>query len=128
LLTKEFLKEKKILRAAKPLREPADLRGERDVALGYLARIVAELEARGLITVDDQALEGKSWMKELREKSLGASVDYLAGTKTIGELGDDSLRFFGAIAGARERYASWLLETLGAGEAGAFSTWSARQE
>jgi hypothetical protein len=123
LLTREFLKEKKILRATKTLLEASDLRGERDTALGYLARIVAELEARGLIRVG-----GETWMKELRAKSLGPSVDFLAGAKTIGELGDDSLRFFGAVAGARERYASWLVETLGAVDVTAFSVWSIAAE
>ena len=117
------MKDKKILRATRPLRAASDLRGERDIALGYLARIVAELEARGLITV-----ESETGLKELRAKSLGASIDYLAGAKTIGELGDDSLRFFGAVAGARERYASWLVETLCAADVIAFSAWSIAAE
>jgi hypothetical protein len=86
-----------------------DLRVERDTAFGYFARVIAELKGRSLIT-DDAELEG--WAEELRRDSLGPSVDFLAGAKTIGELSENRLRLLGLIAHARFQFAEYLVDQL----------------
>jgi hypothetical protein len=94
-LARDLLQGEAAARSGKPIRASWDLRGERDLALEYLARVLAEFKGRSLIA-DSVELDG--WADELREKSLGASVDYLAGSKTIGELSDEPLRLLGLIA------------------------------
>jgi hypothetical protein len=100
-----------------------DVRIERDIAFAYTARVVAELKGRGLIAADPE-LEG--WADQLREQSLGASNDFLAGTRTVGELGDEALRMLGTAAVARERYTAYLVDQLSAEKPFSFATWSER--
>ena len=97
--------------SAEPLLKSWDVRTERDVALGYTARVIAELKGRGLIPAGP---ETEGWADELRAQSLGASTDVLAGAKTIGELDDDSLRLLGSFAAAREQYCGYLVDLLNA--------------
>lgn len=103
------------------LSKVADLRVERENALGYLARAVAELRARGLVPLD-AGPEG--WGDELRQRLLGASSDLWVGAKTVADLDDESLRSFVRVAAARERYAGYLLDQLSAAEPLSFSVWS----
>ena len=110
-----------ILRQSKRVLGSWDVRGERDIALAYTARAFAELKARGLITVDPKL---EDWADEFRKESLGASKDYVAGTKTIEELDDEALRMFAATAAARERYAAYLVDQLGAKNPSSFHIWS----
>lgn len=104
----------------KPLLKPWDVRVQRDIANEYTARVVAELKARGIIAGSPE-LEG--WADEFRAKSIGDSTDYLAGARTIGELGGDALRRLGAFASARERYCAYLVELLNVTQPFSFSTW-----
>lgn len=117
LLTRESISN------GKPLRASWDLRRERDIALEYAARIVAELRERSLIA---DSPELSDWTKQLREQSLGASVDYTAGSKTIGDLSDDDLRLLGIIANARAQYAGYLVDQLSAAGPVRFLEWSQR--
>jgi len=110
-----------ILRQSKRVLGSWDVRGERDIALAYTARAFAELKARGLITVDPKL---EDWADEFRKESLGASKDYVAGTKTIEELDDEALRIFAATSAARERYAAYLVDQLSAKESVPFYLWS----
>ena len=105
----------------KPLLKSWDVRVQRDVAIEYTARVVAEFRGRGLIA-DSPELQG--WADDFRAKSLGDSTDYLAGAKTIGELDDDALRRLGSFAVARERYCAYLVELLNAVRPFPFSTWA----
>jgi len=105
--------------------EPWEVRTERDAALEYGARIVAEMRARGQIQDDPDIA---CWADEFRAKSLGSSTDYLAGARTIANLREDELRLLGSLAVARERYASYLAEQLKSGHAFPFSTWQKNQQ
>lgn len=102
-----------------------DLRSERDIALEYFARIVAELKGRSPIN-NSAELEG--WADDFREKSMGASVDYLAGSRTIGEMDEDPLRLLGMTAHARAQYAGYLVDLLSSAETVAFAEWSVRDQ
>jgi len=106
--------------AGRPLLKSWDLRVERDIAQEYAARVFAELKGRGLIA---DSSEFDSWAEQFREESIGASVDYLAGTETIAGLKDESLRLLALIAIARERYAAYLAQQLSADAPFAFSSW-----
>ena len=108
--------------ANKSMLRPWDLRVERDIALSYTARVIAELKGRALIP-NDVELDG--WADQLRENSLGASIDYLAGSKTIGELSNELLRQLALVATTRERYAAYLVEQLSVENPATFAAWSA---
>jgi hypothetical protein len=101
--------------------EAWEVRMERDLALAYTARIVAELKARGHVQDDPDIAD---WADEFRAKSLGASTDYLAGARTIEDLNDDELRLLGSVAAVRERYAAYLTEQLNSTQVLPFSAWS----
>ena len=90
---------------------PWDVRVERDVADGYLVRLVAELRSRGLIT-NMPELDG--WTEQFRAQVLGPSTDYLAGARTVGELTDEALRQLAGFAAARLQYADYLVNLLSA--------------
>jgi hypothetical protein len=107
--------------AKRLMRGSWDLRIERDIARDYSARVIAELKGRGLITSDPD-LEG--WADQLRERSLGDSTDYLAGSKTIADLDDGDLTLLAAIATTRQRYAAYLVEQLSADSPISFAAWS----
>jgi len=111
-----------IAQSGKRIRASWDLRGEQDIALEYFARVVAELKGRALIA-DSAELDG--WADEFREKSLGASVDYVVGPKTIGDLNEGPLRLLGILAHARSEYAGYLVELLSGGDVVPFAEWSA---
>jgi hypothetical protein len=91
--------------------QPSDVRPERDTALAYAARCLAELKTRGL----SDAGSGE-WAETIRAGCLGDSTDLLAGARTVADLDDAELRLLTTMAIARERYASWLVETLGSDE------------
>jgi len=97
--------------SGKPLLKSWDVRIQRDLAMEYTARVIAEFKGRGLITGSPE-LEG--WADEFRAKSLGDSTDYLAGARTIGQLDDDALRRLGFFASVRERYCAYIVEVLNA--------------
>jgi hypothetical protein len=118
-LTRELLDERLTFPVRTAIRKSWDLRVERDGALQYAARIVAELKGRALITNEAQL---DDWADRLRAESLGASKDYLAGSKTIGELSDESLLLLGAIAVARQTYAAYLSDQLNADVPVSFAT------
>lgn len=107
----------------KPLRASWDLRGERDISLQYVCRVIAELKERSLIA-DSAELSG--WTKQLREQSLGASTDYIAGSKTVGDLTEEGLRLLALIANARAQYAGYLVDQLCTPEPVHFAEWSQR--
>jgi hypothetical protein len=100
--------------------EAWEVRIERDVASQYTARIVSELKARGQIQDNPDVAD---WAHEFCAKSLGASIDYLAGPKTIADLNDSELRLLGSVAAARERYAAYLTEQLDLDGVVPFSAW-----
>ena len=107
--------------AERLIRRSWDLRIERDIAREYTARVIAEFKGRGLIASDPE-LEG--WADQLRDRSLGDSTDFLAGSKTIADLDDGDLALLAAIATTRERYAAYLVEQLGADTPISFTAWS----
>jgi hypothetical protein len=121
-LARGLLGEKTPFQKNKPILTSADVLVERETALAYTARIIAELRAR-LPGAGDP--DPKEWAVELRKQSLGASTDYLAGTQTIGDLDDDSLRLLGMTASARERYAAYVADQLSAEKPSSFAVWSA---
>ncbi len=121
LLGRDLLAQNVLVRQSKRMLNSWDVRVERDIALAYTARVIAELNARGMIATDPQ-LEG--WADQLREASLGASKDYVAGRKTIGDLNDEELRMLGITATARQRYAAYLVEQLSSENPTSFSSWS----
>lgn len=94
------------LRTRKVLRS-WDLRTERDIAHAYAVRIVAEMDAKGLIA---DAGAFKDGLTQVRTKSLGASTDLLVGSETIDDLSDSALRVLLSISTARARYASYLMD------------------
>ena len=85
---------------------------------------MAELKGRSLIA-DSAELDG--WADEFRERSLGASIDYVAGPKTIAELEEGPLRILGLTAHARAAYADYLVDLLSGGEPVSFAVWSTRR-
>jgi hypothetical protein len=72
--------------------------------------------------------EDETWAGQFREKTLGASTDYLAGEKAIGELHDDELGLLSSTVFARERYASYLVDQLSADAPVSFEAWANRGE
>lgn len=118
-LAQDLLDERLTFPVGTPIRKSWEVRIERDLAFQYMARIIAELKGRDLITAEVQ-LEG--WADQLRAESLGASKDLLAGSKTIGELSDESLRLLGTIAMARQTYAAYLSDQLDADAPVSFAT------
>jgi len=119
-LSRGLLSPAEVLSQSKRILESWEVRVERDIALQYLARVVAELKGRALIP-DDAALE--AWAGPLREASLGPSTDYLAGSKTVGELDNESLRLLGVVTASRERYAAYLVDQLATDNCVSFSAW-----
>ncbi|MBC7928164.1 MAG: hypothetical protein H7039_21165 [Bryobacteraceae bacterium] len=101
-------------------RDSWEVRVERDIALEYAVRLVAELNARKLIAGDAETDE---WTNYVCSLSLDASTDYLAGAQTIGELKDEPLIFLGCVTAARERYASYLIEQLNSQAQISFPEW-----
>ena len=95
---------------------------QRDLATDYMARIIAEFRFREVVPADPE-LDG--WADDLRAKSLGASVDLVAGVRTIAEMNDDALRSLVVLAAGRGRYASYLVDQLNAPKPLAFSSWDA---
>jgi hypothetical protein len=126
----DFLLAVQLLRDQVPARhgqtvEAWEVRMEREVALQYAARVVSEMKARGHI---QDGPDIANWADEFRAKSLGSSADYLAGAKTIADLGDEELRLLGSFAVARERYAAYLAEQLNSTQPFPFSTWQRNQQ
>ncbi len=97
-----------------------EVRVQRDIAMEYTARVLAEMKARSLVPGGPE-LEG--WADEFRAKSLGASSDYLAGPRTIAELDDNELRLLGSLAAARFRYAGYLVDQLNSVQVVPYSVW-----
>jgi hypothetical protein len=108
-------------RRTKPMLRSWDARMERDIALSYMGRIVAELKARGVIA---SRPELDDWADQLRDESLGASKDYLVGSRTIGELNNDELQSLCMTARARWRYAAYLVDQLSAENPSTFESWA----
>ena len=102
-LARDFL-ERRVIAAGRwrSLREICDVR---DSAWRFVARAVAELHKRHLISLDD---ESKKWASDFLGQVEGPSRDFLVGTKTVGELDEKDLRLVGEIALARARYAAYL--------------------
>ncbi len=121
LLTREFLVGSRI-ESFNLSRTPWEVRLERDSAQLYLARTLAELEARNLLP-PTLAIEG---LPELRASLAGASTDLLVGEQAIEELSETDLRTFSATALARFNYAAYLAELLETSEVMSFSHWLQR--
>jgi hypothetical protein len=100
-----------------------EVRVQRDIALEYLIRAVAEMNSRGVIAKDPEL---EQWTDEFREKSLGASTDYICAHETIADLDAARLQLLAMTSSARERYASYLVERLGNDAALSFAQWSER--
>jgi hypothetical protein len=124
-LVHDLLRDTAVIQTGKPTRASWDLRGERDIALEYFARVVAELKSRSLIA---ESTELDGWPEEFREKSLGTSVDYLVGPKTVAELNEGPLRLLGMIAHACWEYAAYLVELLSGAGAVPLAEWSVRDQ
>lgn len=120
----DLLRSPATMRSKKSNVGPWDIRMQRDIAVDYLARILAELKARGVVPPDPD-LDG--WADDLRAKSLGDSVDLLAGVHTIADLNEDALSLLGYLASARERYAAYLVEQFDSSESLSFSSWEDRR-
>jgi hypothetical protein len=120
-LSRGLLGQLAVRNQIEPMLRAGDVCAERDIAFAYTARIVAELKGRGVIGA---APEIEGWADQLRQASLGASSDFLAGTETIGELSDETLRMFGTTAAARERYTAYLVDQLSAESPFPFANWS----
>lgn len=116
-MTREFFRRNKVRRSSGPLVSVGTLEEEKTLALHYMARIFAEMNGRGMVSMD-----GDVWEK-IRNESAGPSRDYFVGAETVGELSEDSLNYFGALTSARERYASYLLEQLKAQKPVSYSEW-----
>ncbi len=99
--------------------------GEKDIAFAYLARVVAEFKGR--VSIADRS-ELDAWAYDFREESLGPSVDYLVGPKTIGDLDEGQLSLLRLIAQTRFEYAGYLAGLLSGADAVTFAEWSARDQ
>jgi hypothetical protein len=97
-----------------------NMRIEKDIALGYAARVIAELKARNLIVSNSELDE---WASQLRDAHLGESSDLLAGAKSVGSLSDSDLMLFARIAITRERYGAYLVDQLAADKPIPHSAW-----
>jgi hypothetical protein len=104
---------------SKPMRSTWDLREEREIALAYLARVVAELNARSLL--DDSS--ELNWARAFRENLLGGSTDYLARSQTVADLDEGALRTLGSVANERAKYAGYLVDQLSSPEPLRFLDW-----
>jgi hypothetical protein len=107
-LAREVL-EDKVTPTQPPLRS-WDVRAEQDIAEVYHARVLAELQGRGLAS-DNASFA--AWAKVIRAEFQGESKDLTAGAGTVAELDDDQLHYLATLSGAREQYASELVERLG---------------
>lgn len=99
----------------------SDLRIERDGAAVYLARVMAELQFRGLETFDSDG----QWAATVQENFRGDSADLLLGSRVVGELTDEELRAFGAVVAIRYSYAAYLTELLDVSEPFGFAAHAA---
>lgn len=122
-LARQVLQEEAALRSV--IRASWDLRGERDIAEAYFARIVAELKGRSLVS-DNAALDG--WAEDLRKQSLGESNDFLVGPKTIEELDEGSLRQLGMVSHTRAWYGGYLVDLIRGDVAMSYAEWSAQED
>jgi hypothetical protein len=125
-LSRGLLRQRLVTVQSRRMLKPWDVRVERDIALTYTARIIAELNSRGVLTTDGDV---GNWAGELRDIFLGESNDLLVGVRTVGELSNDALRLLCVSASARERYAAYLVDQLSADHPSSFAAWSeSRQE
>jgi hypothetical protein len=122
-LAYDLLRRHKLPQPSGPTRGCWEIRVEREISSGYTARVVAEFRGRGLMPSTPE-LQG--WADQVRGKFLGASSDYLAGSETVGELDDATLRQLIGISHARERYAAYLVDQLSAEVPFSFAAWSKR--
>ncbi|WP_321472152.1 DUF4272 domain-containing protein [uncultured Paludibaculum sp.] len=99
---------------------PWDVRVEREKAAAYHARLVAEFQVRKLLPQDP---EMEAWSSTLLEQYAGSSTDYLAGTKTIGELEEPELRLLAETVFARVQYAMYLELQLSSDAPISFGSW-----
>lgn len=107
--------------SGRTLRTSWDVSTERKMALAYFAYIVAELRSRSLI---DRPAPADA-VDDPRRESPGDYTDILAGSETIDELEDESLKALGLVAHARQHYGAWLVEILRGTTAKPYSEWAA---
>ncbi len=103
-----------------PMRLASDLRAEREIAKGYLARLVAESATRKLIHSTPQLDE---WSAELRSAVSGPSTDFWIGARTVNDLNDREVGFLLTASSARHDYAAYLVELLGSATPFAYADW-----
>ena len=103
-----------------PMLLASDLRAEREIAKGYLARLVAESTSRKLIHSTPQLDE---WSAELRSAVSGPSTDFWIGTRTVNDLDNREVSFLLATASARHDYAAYLVVLLGSETPFAYAEW-----
>ena len=123
-LARELL-ERRAVQSIGPVRASWDLRDERDIAQMYFVRVVAELKGRFLLA---DAFDFGDWADEFRKESLGASVDFLVGPETVGDLSDERLRLLGLISHTRAQYTEYLACQLSGEDASPFPEWSLRNQ
>ena len=111
-----------VAQSGKRIRTSWELCGEKDIAFAYWARVVVEFKGRALIA-DRSELD--AWADDFREELLGASVNYLVGPETIGDLDEGRLRLLGLIAHTRFGYLAGLLSRA---DALTFAEWPARDQ
>ncbi len=122
-LIEEVLRHPELVLNAPFVKQGWEIRPERDTALQYVVRVLAEMKARGILAENfglDESVD------EFRANLLGPSKDYLAGSTTVAEIGNEALRALGEAASARERYAAYLMKALDASEPFAFSAFLAK--
>jgi hypothetical protein len=103
-----------------PMLLASELRAEREIAKGYLARLVAESASRKLIHSTPQL---DKWSAELRSAVSGPSTDFWIGTRTVHDLDDREVSFLLATANARHDYAAYLVALLGSETPLAYTDW-----
>ena len=120
-MAQDLLETRSALVAGRSILRSWDVRIERDMAMEYVARAIAEMKGRGLI---DNSGDLHGWVDELRQGKLGPSTDLLVGPTTVGDLSENNVRLMAHIAAARARYATYLVEQLSSDNPIPFGQWN----
>jgi len=106
----------------KRLRSIREIRAEGEAASNYAARLALELQARGMANPQDAEAAAT-----LRRQVIGDSRDFLAGSKTVGDLTNPELVVFLCVAAERRQYTSYLIDLLLGERLFSFAEWRAVQ-
>ena len=102
------------------IRIPSAARAEREIARGYFARVLAEMNSRRLLKI---TVDVATQLEHFRTSVLGDSTDFLAGQRTVAELKNEELPGLATAARARMEYANYLTELLSAAVPFPISVW-----